>query len=124
MGEKVNQVNEMLRDERLDSGRHFDKSQPWFPILGFKLSERAKTFKHRALCENMIRSEIDYMNLLKLKQTRFNWTIPTPRPKKKKKRPKPMEPQVVNKYFGTGKGESQGRRRLRFSRNICFYVES
>ena len=81
---KLRNTNEWLRENCLQPGRHFDKSQPWFPILGFRLRNESKNFKFRRLCEDMIRSEIDYTNLLKLKQTKFNWTIPTKPPRKKK----------------------------------------
>lgn len=85
--EKLKETNAWLKEHCLETGRHYDKSQPWFPILGYKLKNESKDFKFRTLCENMVRSEIDYTNMLKLKQTRLNWTVPTPPPKKKKYKP-------------------------------------
>ena len=77
-------VNKQLDQSCLSHGRHYDKSQPWFPILGFKLKNETRNENVRTLCEDMIRSEIDFTNLLKLKQTERNWKIPTPPPKTKK----------------------------------------
>lgn len=67
--EKLRETNKWLKEKCLDAGHHFDKSQPWFPIMGFKLKEESKEFRYRALCENMIRSEIEYTNLLKKKRS-------------------------------------------------------
>ena len=60
----------------LSHGLHFDKSQPWFPILGFKLKNKTQNEDIRTLCEDMIRSEIDFTYLLKQKQTIHHWKIP------------------------------------------------
>ena len=77
-------INKQLDQSCLSHGSHYDKSQPWFPILGFKLKDETTNKNIRTLCEDMIRSEIDFTNLLKLKQTVRNWKIPTPPPKKEK----------------------------------------
>ncbi|XP_057310332.1 galactose-3-O-sulfotransferase 2-like [Hydractinia symbiolongicarpus] len=70
-------INKMLADTCLHQGRHFDKSQWWFPILGYKLKVEAKKSPYFQLCEDMTRSEIDFTNMLKLKSTKRHWTIPT-----------------------------------------------
>ena len=79
----LNNLNKKLDSECLDHGVHYDKSQPWFPILGYKLNRTSRNSSYRQQCEDLIRSEIDYTNLLKLKQTKHNWTIPTRPPKTK-----------------------------------------
>lgn len=65
-----------LHQTCLSHDRHFDKSQPWFPILGFKLKSETQNQNIRTLCEDMIRSEIDFTYLLKYKQTIHHWKIP------------------------------------------------
>ena len=69
-------VKKQLDQSCLSHGCHYDESQPWFPILGFKLKNETKNENIRTLCEDMIRSEIDFTYLLKHKQTMHNWKIP------------------------------------------------
>ena len=74
--DKLLSTKRQLHELCLSHGRHYDESQPWFPILGYKLKNENKNENIRTLCKDMIRSEVDFTYLLKHKQTRRNWKIP------------------------------------------------
>ena len=88
-------IKKQLDQSCLSHGRYYDESQPWFPILGFKLKNETKNENIRTLCEDMIRSEIDFTYLLKYKQTIHNWKIPMKQSK------------FINKIYSTCKKEKQ-----------------
>ena len=82
--ERLRQLNRDLEEKCIDHGVHYDKSQPWFPILGYKLKNTTMGTKYHALCQSLIRPEIEYNNHMRQRQSRRGWEIPI-RSKKKSK---------------------------------------
>lgn len=80
--EKLRDLNKELEDKCIDHGTHYDKSQPWFPILGYKIKADAIGSTYYELCQQMSRSEIDYNNMLREKQSHLNWKKPNKMKKK------------------------------------------
>ena len=97
--EKLKTLNKDFREKCIDSGTHYDKSQPWFHILGYKVKEDSKNKDYYELCKQMTRAEIDYNNVLREKQSRKGWITPTKKPKLKKlpsKKKNLSRPRILN----------------------------
>ncbi|XP_066922081.1 uncharacterized protein [Clytia hemisphaerica] len=91
--ERLKLLNKELEEKCIDRGTYFDKSQPWFPILGYKIRDEAKGTDYYNLCQQMIKPEIEFNNFLRQKQSEHGWTPPP----KKARKPKPPPKKVVIK---------------------------
>ena len=74
--QKLREMNKELEEKCIDHGTHYDKTQPWFPILGYKIKDEARGSDYFELCKQIIRPEIEYTLHLAEKQTRTNFTMP------------------------------------------------
>lgn len=77
--ERLKQMNQDLEKKCLDQGggQSYDKTQPWFPILGYKIRNDTVGTAYHELCKQLIRPEIEYNNHLRELQSRNGWVVPT-----------------------------------------------
>ena len=75
--ERLRQLNQDFEEKCLERGGvHYDKTIKWFPILTYKLNNDTIGTKYRAMCEKLIRPEIEYNNYLRERQSRKGWKVP------------------------------------------------
>ena len=79
--ERLKQLNRDLEEKCIDRGVHYDKTQPWFPILGYKIREDTAGTEYHDLCHRMVRPEIVYNNHLRERQSRRGWVASAKKPK-------------------------------------------
>jgi len=74
--EKLKRLNKDMEEKCLDKGEHFDKTQSWFQIEGYKIKEEARGTDYFDLCKQLTRSEIDYTMVLAEKQSTHGYRVP------------------------------------------------
>ena len=92
---ELSQLKQLQKDldyTCLKRGEYRDPSQPWFPIISYKLRNDDIKSPNYKFCSDMIRPEISFTNLLKIKQSKRGWRPPTPKPKLKNVPPKVPAP--------------------------------
>ena len=70
----LNNLNKRLASKCLHNGINYAESLNWFPKLKKNIPMKSSIYHE---CEAMLKQEIPFTTFLKLKQTKYNWSLPT-----------------------------------------------